>query len=274
MIPTEDLGQHLEERIATGQLKPGTKMDSERKLAEEFGVGRPLVREALKRLEERGLIVTMAGRGSFVLEFQPWHDSSPGELTARRSGITALDLSRARQLLEGESAALAAENRTDEQLEDMREILRRFDAGGSVEDMAALDLAFHESIVIASSNVAIQVMFGSVRNMTKALMLRSLTDRAVSEIGVPIHHTVLEAIARRDPDAAREGMVAHLRVAETHYGADLDQPLADVLRRRALSLPAAAEALRAASSVLEEPLDGTDDPTAIPTPPDRREPSP
>lgn len=253
VMPTEDLGQHLAELIIGGQLAAGSKIESERKLAEQFGVGRPLVREALKRLEERGLITTQAGRGSFVLEYRPWAGSSEGELRARRSRVTALELSRARQLLEGESAALAAEHRTEDQVRTMREILRRFDRGGLVEDLAGLDLAFHEQIVIASNNVAIQVMFGSIRNMTRALMLRSLTDRAVSKVGVPIHYTILDAIERRDPDAARKGMVAHLGVAESLYGSDLHQPLIDVLREKAVSIPAAAEALRAASSQLESP---------------------
>lgn len=250
-----DLGLHLEEAIATGRLKPGTKLDSERKLAAQFGIGRPLVREALKRLEERGLIATQAGRGSFVEKFSPWRDSvgSTAELTAARSRITARQLSRARQVLESEAAALAAESRTDEQVHHLRELLRAFDQGGDVARLAGLDMAFHEGIVLASNNVAIQVMFGSIRTMTEALMLRSLTDRAVKQTGAPIHHTILDAIDRKDPEAAREAMLAHLSVAESHYGADLDTPLADVLRRHALRLPAAGHLLRAASRELDNP---------------------
>ena len=247
----QDLERHLEGEIASGNLAPRTKLASERRLAEDFGVGRPLVREALKRLEERGLIVTVAGRGSFVQEFRPWTDGVSAHLTAARSRITARQLSHARQVLESEAAALAAELRTEEQVVELRRILQAFDKGGNVEDLAELDMAFHEAIVLASGNVAIQVMFGSIRSMTKALMLRSLTDRAVAQVGAPIHHTVLEAINRGDADAARAGMCAHLTVAESHYGSDLNAPLADVLRRHALSLPASADALRAASLALD-----------------------
>lgn len=247
----QDIEKHLQDEIASGQLAPGSKLDSERKLAERFGVGRPLVREALRRMEERGLIATRAGRGSFVQEFRPWTDGAPTNLTAVRSRVTPRELSHARQLLESEAAALAAMYRTEEQVAHLRDLLAAFDAGGNVDDLAELDMAFHEGIVLASGNVAIQVMFGSIRTMTKALMLRSLTDRAVTQVGAPIHHTVLDAIARRDPDAARAGMRAHLQVAETHYGIDLDAPLADVLRRHALTLPASADVLRAASSALD-----------------------
>ena len=257
ILTTEDVGRLVEESIVLGERQPGSKLESERQLAGRFGVGRPMVREALKRLEERGLIVIHAARGSFVRDFHPAQEPPAADLTARRARINALDLSRARQLLESEGAALAAQHRSDAELLEMGRILEAFDAGGPAEQLTELDLAFHEAIVVASDNVALQVMFGSIRTMTKALMLRSLTDRAVSNVGAPIHHRIFEAISRGDADAARAGMLAHLKIAESHYGEDLDQPLADVLRRRAAAVPSAAEALRSASSRLDA-LDTTD----------------
>jgi GntR family transcriptional repressor for pyruvate dehydrogenase complex len=263
MVPrlttAEDVSRQIEESILAGERQPGTKLESERQLAERFGVGRPMVREALKRLEERGLIEIHAARGSFVRGYHPSQEPPAADLTARRARINAFDLSRARQLLESESAALAAQYRTDAELEEMGRLLQAFDAGGPAEELAELDLAFHGAIVVASQNVALQVMFGSIRTMTKALMLRSLTDRAVSQAGAPIHRTIFEAIRNGDADAARAGMLAHLKIAESYYGSDLDAPLADVLRRRAATVPSAADALRNASSRLEALSDDVDD---------------
>lgn len=250
LVGVADVSRHLEEAILTGRLQPGAKLESERKLSDRYGVGRPMVREALKRLEERDLIVIHPARGSFVREFRASQETRGADLTARRAGITARELNRARQALEGEAAVLAAENRTSAQVRHMADILAAFDVGGSVEALADRDLAFHEAIVIASGNAALQVMFGSIRTMTRSLMLRSLTDRAVTQAGAPIHHTILSAIKSGRPEAARKHMRAHLHVAETHYGTDIDEPLTDVLRRQAELVPSAGSALRDASSRL------------------------
>ena len=251
LIGVEDVSRHLEETILSGGLPAGAKLESERRLADRFGVGRPMVREALKRLEERSLIAIHPARGSFVREFRASQETPSAALTVRRAGITARQLNRARQALECESAGLAAEHRTPEQLRHLQAILASFDDDLSAEERAHLDLAFHEAIVIASGNPALQVMFGSIRTMTGALMLRSLSDRAVTKAGAPIHHAILRAIELGRPAAARKHMQAHLRIAETHYGSDIDEPLADVLWRRAELVPSARSALRDASLRLE-----------------------
>jgi GntR family transcriptional regulator, transcriptional repressor for pyruvate dehydrogenase complex len=248
----DDVEHHLEEEISSGRLKTGTKLDSERRLAERFGVGRPAVREALKRLEERGLIDTQSGRGSFVREVQVRRETDAPAPNAARPRVSARQVSHARKLLESEAAALAAESRTDEQVAHLRELLQVFEDGGGVDDLCELDIAIHEGIVIASNNIAIQTMYWSIRALVKALMLRSLSDRAVMQVGSPMHHTILDAIDRRDPEAARQAMMSHISVAETHYGPDLDVTLAEVLRRRALRLPASADVLRAVGHSRDE----------------------
>jgi GntR family transcriptional regulator, transcriptional repressor for pyruvate dehydrogenase complex len=245
------LAERLEGAIVAQVWKPGAKLESERQLAERYRIGRPAVRETLRRLQERGLIVVQPGRGSFVRELRATHGTASAELMTRRGQITARQLARARQMLESESAALAAENRTEEELERMRRLLAEFDAASDVTVMAEFDLAFHEAIMVASGNVVMQIMFGSIRNLTHGIMLRSLTDRRVRDAGAPIHHTVFDAIEAQDPDRARAAMLEHLHLAETHYGADIDEPLADVLRRRADHLPEVADALRTASTSVE-----------------------
>jgi GntR family transcriptional repressor for pyruvate dehydrogenase complex len=251
-LTAAQLAERLEAAIVAQIWQPGAKLASERQLAEQYGIGRPAVRETLRRLQERGLIVVHPGRGSFVRELRATHGTASADLMTRRGKITARQLARARQMLESESAALAAEHRTGEELDRMRGLLADFDAATDVTVMAEFDLAFHEAIVVASGNVVLQIMFGSIRNLTHGIMLRSLTDRRVRDAGAPIHHTVLDAIAARDQDGARAAMLEHLRLAETHYGDDIDQPLADVLRRRADHLPEVAEALRNASSSVEQ----------------------
>lgn len=238
----------IEDEILSGRWPERTKLPSERTLAERFAVSRPVVRESLRVLTERGLIVVFAGRGSFVRGVHAGSAAANPELLARRGAVTAEHLVVARTMLECEAAALAAINRTEAQLNHMRELLERFETAG-LPDAADLDLAFHECISVASKNPVIQVMFGSIKTLTHGIMLRSLTDRLVAAAAVPLHSVILGAIADQDPDRARVAMADHLGAARTFYGDDLDQPLIDVLRRRAELTPGLAALLNDTGTV-------------------------
>ncbi|MCC7257121.1 MAG: FadR family transcriptional regulator [Gammaproteobacteria bacterium] len=220
---------HLDAGIVAGTTPAGSRLESERKLAERHGVSRPVVREALRILQERGLVMAQPGRGTFVRELRPTGGAATPEILTRRGQVTARQLSAARIMLEGEAAALAAAKRTATDLKHMQALLDSLDATDNVIAKAEKDLAFHEAVLLAARNPVLQVMFGSIRSLSFALMLRSLGDRRVRDTGAPIHHAILAAIRRRDSGAARRQMIKHLSVAETHYGPDLDRPLAHIL---------------------------------------------
>lgn len=243
----------IEERLISGEYSPGERLPSERELAGQFGVGRSAIREVLRGLQEKGLIDSQPGRGTFAREVRLTDAHGSVELAIRRGGVTARELVQARTVLECEAAALAAEHRTDEQVDEMRMILSAFNSAPDTGAGAALDLAFHEAIVVASGNQVLQIMFGSIRNLTLGVVLRSLTDRNVRNAGVPIHEQVLNAVSDQDPEAARRAMASHMKAAEPFYGRDLDEPLADVLMKRAAtSQPVIAELLLDASKRIDE----------------------
>lgn len=241
----------LEDEIVGRRWTAGTQLPSERKLAEMCAVGRPLIREALRALNERGLIAVAPGRGSYVRGVNPSGEGGSADLLVRRGDVHARHLVAARIMLESEAAALAATHRTDEQLRQMRDLLAAF-YRAPLQQAANLDLAFHESIAIASHNPVLQVMFGSIRNLTHGIMLRSLTDRRVSGAAVPLHDVVLDAIVQQDPDRARVAMAEHIGAAGEFYGKDLDLPLADVLRSRAETTPSLSTVMREVSLLIAE----------------------
>jgi len=226
----------LESKILNGDLPPGRKLPSERALAEQFGVSRPVIREVLKTLQAQMLVEVHPGRGSFVRKLEPGSGRVSMEQMLRKGSITTRDLISARKMLESEAAALAAVHRTDAQFESLKATLEAFDGASSTHEAVELDVAFHQGIVEASGNGVIMIMFGSIKPLVQAMVLRSLTDRKSRQSGAPIHHHILRAIATKNASAARKAMTNHITLAEQgYYGKDLDIPLAEVLDQRAVA---------------------------------------
>ena len=241
----------LESKILNGDWPPGRKLPSERTLAEQFGVSRPVIREVLKTLQAQMLVDVHPGRGSFVRQLEPGSGQASMEQMLRRGTITTRDLISARKMLESEAASLAAVHRTDEQLDGLRATLAAFEEAESTHEAVELDVAFHQGIVEASGNAVILIMFGSIKPLVQAMVLRSLTDRRSRRSGAPIHHDILRAIASQNANAARKAITSHITLAEEYYGSDLDIPLADVLNRRAVANREHAALLRDVSASIK-----------------------
>ena len=212
-----ELAADLEARICSGELLAGTRLPSERQLAERYGVSRPIVREALRTLVERGLVEVLPARGSFVRGARPTDAAGVLDAHYRRSQATPRDLVEARTMLECTAAALAAERATADDLEQIDAALARFDRAGSVVERARYDLVFHLAVARAAHNPVIETMFGSITGLTVDLMLRSLSDRAVTDASVPYHAEIRDAIGARDPERARYDLVFHLAVARAAH---------------------------------------------------------
>jgi GntR family transcriptional repressor for pyruvate dehydrogenase complex len=227
----EDLIEALEEQILSGKLAPGTRLLSERKLSDTFSVSRSSVREAIGVLAERRLVTVQQGRGTFVTAADPGAASAAVVHALRRENVTARDLIVGRMALEKEAAALAAEARSEDDVRELGSILARLDTSRTIFDEVRLDLAFHAAIFAATHNPVLQTMFSAIAGFTAELMLRSLSDRAVTEVAIPQHRQILEAIEAGDGSRAREVMQAHLAVAMELYGRDLDRSLDAVAGR-------------------------------------------
>lgn len=245
---TAEIAEALQEQVTDGTFGPGDKLPSERALATQLGVSRQIVREILGTLQERGLVEVRAGRGTFARRPAPTEAGASLDYLVRQGGVTARQLITARSALESAAAGEAALRRTEEDLRRMQSILQAFEATPDTAVGAALDMSFHETVVLASHNQVLQIMFGSIRTLTHGVVLRSLSDRSVRHVGVPAHGRVAEAIRRRDAEAAREAMAHHMHIAVENYGEDLDQPLAAMLLRRAeQSMAEMASLMREAS---------------------------
>jgi GntR family transcriptional regulator, transcriptional repressor for pyruvate dehydrogenase complex len=225
----------LADRVLSGALVAGDRLPSERQLAVEFGASRPMVREALRALTERGLIRVEPARGAFVRGDAGSWPYPPLDLEYRRRGTTARQLSETRSMLEAEAAALATEHATATDLAALEAALRRIEVSATPLDRVRNDLAFHAAIVTASHNPVIETMFSSILGLTVELMVRSAGDAEIVRQSNPYHRIAFEAIRDKDTAAARAAIRAHLAIASSTYGEDYDRSL-ETTAARALRL--------------------------------------
>jgi DNA-binding FadR family transcriptional regulator len=249
-VTRDELAAQIERQVVSGELATGAKLPSERQLAEQFGVSRPVVREALRSLVERRLVDVQPGRGSFVRNPRSHDAADRLDSFYRLRMITPRDLVEARTMLECTATALAAQRATQDDLDAMKRALVHFAQANGIIEQARYDIAFHLAVVRASANPVIETMFSSITGLTVELMLRSLSDPRVTRVSLPYHQQVFDAIKRRDAEGAQRAMAEHLAVATSLYGDDYDQSLETVARRelnRLLSPGATLEELLAAT---------------------------
>jgi GntR family transcriptional regulator, transcriptional repressor for pyruvate dehydrogenase complex len=225
----------IADRVLSGALVAGDRLPSERQLAVEFGASRPMVREALRALTERGLIRVEPARGAFVRGDAGSRPYPPLDLEYRRRGTTARQLSETRSMLEAEAAALATEHATATDLAALEAALQRIEVSATPLDRVRNDLAFHAAIVTASHNPVIETMFSSILGLTVELMVRSAGDAEIVRQSNPYHRIAFEAIRDKDTAAARAAIRAHLAIASSTYGEDYDRSL-ETTAARALRL--------------------------------------
>jgi GntR family transcriptional repressor for pyruvate dehydrogenase complex len=212
----------LVNELAAGEPGTGERLARESDLAVRFGVSRGVVREALRGLEERGMIEVRPGLGAIVLPRRDWNILDATLLGAMLSTSESADLLseylETRRILEIEAAGLAAERARGEDLAAIGDALAQMHATAEglaisqlTEDLwHAADVAFHRGIFVASGN---RVFWRITEPIHRALATarRPLAQPATRYARtLPEHGRILNAIASRDPEEARAAMRAHL----------------------------------------------------------------
>ncbi|MBA3413972.1 MAG: FadR family transcriptional regulator [Chloroflexia bacterium] len=259
-ISTKDgLTAALEAAIVGGRLTPGTKLPSEREMAERHRVSRPAVREAIRGLVERDLLEVVPGRGAFVRHARSSDAATRMDTLLRRQQPTPRHMVEARLALEGTTAALAAERAEAADLTAIAAALDAFDEADGLLEQVRHDLAFHLAVARAAHNPVVETMFLAIAGLTAELMLRSLADPLTPPASLPYHRAVFDAIRDKTPGRARQAMTDHLQVAARTYGADFDRSLESVARRelvRLLDPEVGLDALLAVLPAAAEAADG------------------
>ncbi|MDE2560978.1 MAG: FadR family transcriptional regulator [Sphingomonadales bacterium] len=204
----QDLARNLIEELATGQYPIGARLPAERELAIKYNVSRPTVREAIIALEVQGMVEVKVGSGAYVRRL-PGSDDLPG------FNVSAFELTEGRLLFEGEAAALAATQVTDEDIAEIEKLVDEIahennDPGGTEQ----ADRKFHLAIAKATRNTAIynaiEHLWDLRATSPEAALLHEKARSANIKPVVDEHTAILNALRARDANAARSAMRAHL----------------------------------------------------------------
>jgi DNA-binding FadR family transcriptional regulator len=209
----------LVERIVRGVHPPGTQLPPEPALCEAFSVSRTVVREAVKILQEKGLVQVRQGAGTMVTPQAMWDmldDLVLAATIAQEDSLAILDdLVVTRRLLESDMANVTARLAGPDTIERLRTLVDRMDE--LVDDpvtYAESDRAFHDTIMQASGNRiargVVRALESQVGNTARYL---GRTERALCVASNLGHRRIYERIAAHDPDGAAEAMFDHITEA-------------------------------------------------------------
>ena len=218
------IAEQLRSLMASGEFKPGSRLPAERDLAKQLGVSRPSVREALIALEVEGVIDVRTGSGIYVL--QPGARTAASDTAATHGPAEwgPLELMRARELVEGEVAALAARNARKAQIAEIADALAHMHeqaAAGVVPREG--DEEFHTAVAQSCGNEVLRDTVHGYWEARGAPLFERLGDYfenpASWNAALVEHAAVLAAIRAHDTGAARAAMQTHLKKAYSRYSA-------------------------------------------------------
>ncbi len=202
------VAREISDRIEQGSYPPGARLPSERALAEDLGVSRVTVREALVSLQALGRVSIRTGSGVYVC-------AGGVQFAAALVDASAFELTQARLLFESEAAALAAPDIAPEVLEELAELLAQLRRSDSDDAADLIDRDFHLTIAAASGNAVVRQVVELLWRMRMEQEPIKAAYRAVCSHDADKrgeeHAEILCALTARDADAARQAMRRHFK---------------------------------------------------------------
>jgi GntR family transcriptional repressor for pyruvate dehydrogenase complex len=212
----EDVARQIQRLIVDGVLKPGELLPPERQLAEQFGVSRNSVRDAIRALELTGLVIARHGEGNVVADVSADTLVAPIATLLLRKRKLVAELLDVRRMLEPALAARAAVHASGEEIAHLEEILRRQrEKTTRGESTVEEDSQFHYAIALAAGNSVVHRLLDVLMDLLRETRARSLQVEGRLERSLAGHRRVLDAIKRRDADGAERAVRQHLDEIES-----------------------------------------------------------
>lgn len=219
---SEEIYEQIRQLIIEGNILPGQRLPSERKMMEQMQRSRATIREALRLLEREGYIRTQPGSSGAIVQ-KPNVDNAVQSLESimQIQQLNIENIFEFRRMVESDGAALAARRRSSKELEQMENILSQAkEAVGNKDKFIELDLAFHTAVAEATNNVMYVIMLQVCRNMIGE-SLRNLLDKGSDKDRrerykriLEVHEEIYFAIKNGLDQEAKREMVRHLADAE------------------------------------------------------------
>ena len=219
---SDDISHRILDLVKSGYFKPGEKLPTERELSEQLQVSRPSLREAMRSLAFMNVIEIRQGSGMFVSSLEPELLVEHLDFVFSLENANPGQLLQARQIVEPQSAALAAARITEEQLAAIHQVIEEtLLTADNLERHVELDIKLHNMIVGASGNPLLIRFMASITYLDKITrfdvmksMLEITRNKRVHQ-AYDDHERILEALRAKNPVAASEVMTQHLQHVET-----------------------------------------------------------
>ncbi len=200
--------------ILAGALKPGDRLPAEAVLLEKYDVSRPVLREAVRVLVAKGLVVSKQRSGAIVRPRNEWHLLDPDVLywliQTKPQPEFVSTLLTVRRVFEPAAAALAAKAATEDQIEAIAEAFSGMAAARTTEELLEPDLAFHRRIAEATNNDLLAYIGNMLSLALRESIILSSQVPNTHELSLPRHKAILTALRNRDALAARQATLVQL----------------------------------------------------------------
>ncbi len=230
------IADQVRQLVERGEFPPGKRLPAERDLAQQLGVSRPSVREALIALEVEGLVEVRMGSGIWV------RDASAGVRTAPVTAEPPLEIIRAREAIECELAARAAHSMKAAQVRGLREAVRQMQQEAAAGRMPTQgDRQFHLRVAEAAGNPVltriVMDLYDERHNPLFAQLGSHFENSDSWRLAIDEHQAVIDAIAAHNGEAARAAMTRHLTLSHDRFTASWRAPIAPRRRRTEKEAP-------------------------------------
>lgn len=196
--------ENLRNAILEGDLKAGKRL-MEVQLAEQLGVSRTPIREAIRKLELEGLVVMLPRKGAYV---------------ANMSFKDLIDVLEIRASLEGLAAYLAAERRRDEDIEELEKVAKEFEKSvreTDIDNVLKKDIEFHEKIFLMANNKKLYHLITTLWEQVHRFRVTYVSNYEASLSLVEEHKKILDAIKSGDSELAKKYATEHIEIAEQFF---------------------------------------------------------
>lgn len=211
--------ERIQTQFQNKTLKPGDRLPPERQMAEDLGVSRATIREAIRALEMIGMVQSRQGEGNFISDRLDLALIQPMTMSFYLGNGSLYDIHHFRQSLEVEATYLAAKDPTPELCGHLSRLVDGMEAAPDVPTSAALDDDFHHAIAKASDNCLIRDALTAATSLLDTVRRRAriaiiMREKDEGDALCFQHRRIANAIAEKDPPLARKRMLEHMLYVE------------------------------------------------------------